>query len=169
MSWCSIWLLDSFFFSQVPPDQVNKMNQSVDVRHPFDIVHVTGCIHVKVRFWYNYYFLLYWGNDQGQGSDFFLIGLSVRLTLIGILKGDIEFVIQDIQTFCPNRSNWNRKVYFGSVQRSFVAYIKRTCGQIISKLAYFVRIALFSRGKIQNKINNNFTIGNYHTIWSDSI
>ena len=150
MSWCSIWLLDSFLFSQVPPDQVNKKDQSADARHPFDIVHVTGRIHVKVRFWYNYYFLLYWGSDQGQGSDFFLIGLSVRLTLIGILKGDIEFVIQDIQTFCPNRSNWNRKVYFGSVQRSFVAYIKRTCGQTISKLAYFVRIALFSRGKIQN-------------------
>lgn len=117
---------------------------SVDVRHPFDIVHVTGRIHVKVRFWYNYYFLLYWGNDQGQGSDFFLIGLSVRLTLISILKGDIEFVIQDIQTFCPNRSNWNRKVYFGSVQRSFVAYIKRTCGQIISKLLFRPDSPIFS-------------------------
>ena len=29
----------------------------------------------------------------------------------------------------------------------------------MSKLAYFVRIVLFSRGKIPNKINDNFTIG----------
>ena len=78
-----------------------------------DIVHVTGRIHVKVRFWYNYYFLLYWGNYQGQGSDVFLIGLSARLTLIGILKGDIELVIQDIQTFCLNRSNSTEKSISG--------------------------------------------------------
>ena len=144
MSWCSIWLLDSFLFFHRSVRTGKRTSTWISVML-VGIVHVTGRIHKKVRFSYNYYFLLYWGNHQGQGSDDFLIGLSARLTPIGILKGDIEFVIQDIQTFCPNRSNPTEKSISGRLNAlcNLLSYTKSEYAEKIWTLVHMVQIVHF--------------------------